>query len=615
MKIGQIFKILPALFFMAAPLVFPASTKGQNYSPHAVRAFPDVLLWGDTHVHTNLSSDAYGGGNNLTPDQAYRFARGERIVSNTGQPARLSRPLDFLVVTDHAEYLGVASLLDSDREQLVNSEIGQRWLQLLDEDNKFQILMDGHQASLGNMTLSPDEALNRSIWQEVANSAEYYNQPGKFTAFIGYEWTSLPDGNNLHRNVIFVDGADKVTRVLPFSALDSRDPEDLWRYLQDYEEETSGQVLAIPHNANVSNGAMFANRRLFGEPLDSSYAETRARWEPIVEITQIKGDGESHPWLSPDDEFANFETWDSGNFNLPRDAKTNDMLEFEYARSALKNGLALETALGIHPFKFRVIGRSDSHIAMSAVEEDNFFGKFGMNEPSAERIQASPQPFYSYAAAGFAAVWATENTRESIFSALKRREVYASTGPRISVRFFGGWNFSGQDVYRPDYAAIGYRKGVPMGSDLGSAPDRKSPQFLVVASKDPLGANLDRIQIVKGWLDINGSLHEKIYDIAWSGSRQPSKSGRLPAVGSTVDLKSATYTNTIGEPMLSALWEDPNFNAEERAFYYLRVLEIPTPRWSTYDSAFYGTQITEKAPSEIQERVYTSPIWYTPATK
>jgi len=606
--IGSLLVLLLGLSVSAA-----AGEEETGYSPYARRTYSDKLFWGDTHVHTNLSADAYGMGDRLTPADAYAFARGATVTSNTGQPVRLSRPLDFIAITDHAEYLGVSAMLDQHADRLVDSQLGQRWLSLARTGDGRQILMDAHQADMGKLNLPHDAAVSASVWRQVAEAADRHNDPGVFTAFIGYEWSALPDGNNLHRNVLFRDGGDRVGETLPFSALDSRDPEDLWRHLEQYEKRTGGQAIAIPHNANMSNGVMFGPRTLGGAPLTTVYAQTRARWEPVVEVTQMKGDGETHPYLSPEDEFADFETWDQGNFALPRVEKQQSMLQFEYARSALENGLQLQKSLGFNPFNFGMIGSSDTHIALSAVEENNYFGKFAVDEPSAERVQSRPARASKYAAAGYAAVWATENTREALFDALRRREVYATTGPRIMVRFFGGWEFRQSDDERPDYAAIAYRKGVPMGGDLGPATEGGSPTFLVVAAKDPLGANLDRVQIVKGWLGDDGEPHEKVFDVALSDNRKVDPgTGRVPPLKSTVDVASATYLNSTGEAQLSAVWEDPGFSTDSPAFYYVRVLEIPTPRWTTYDAAYYGSLPSGDVPAEIQERAYSSPIWYNP---
>jgi hypothetical protein len=356
-----------------------------------------------------------------------------------------------------------------------------------------------------------------------------------------------------------------------------------------------------------------------GKRIDRAYAEARMRWEPLYEATQIKGDGETHPFLSPNDEFANFERWDKGNLDLTV-AKKPGMLEFEYARSALKNGLKMEAELGVNPYKFGLVGSTDAHTALAAVEEDNFFGKTASSEPSPER---ATHPFmksptgavimgWEQTASGYAAVWATENTRAALFDAMRRRETYATTGPRMVVRFFGGFDFEARDARDRMPAKIGYTRGVPMGGDLPAAPAGKAPTFLVAALKDPIGANLDRYQIVKGWLDAKGQTHEKVYDVAWSGDRKPGADGKLPPVGSTVDVGNATWTNTIGAAELMAVWKDPDFDRSQRAFYYGRVIEIPTPRWTAYDAKYFGIELPKNVPMTTTERAYTSPIWYTP---
>jgi hypothetical protein len=464
----------------------------------------------------------------------------------------------------------------------------------------------------------------RSAWHETIAAAEEHNDPSRFTAFIGYEWTSNTGGNNLHRNVIFRDNGDKASQVEPFTVyppMGSDNPVDLWKWMDAYESKTGGNVLAIAHNGNLSNGTMFPIVETFGKKLDGPYAETRLKWERLYETTQTKGTGEAHPFLSPNDEFANFEIWDKGNLDGSV-AKTKDMLEFEYARSALKNGLKLEKQLGANPYKFGLIGSSDAHNSLSALEEDNFFGKTVPQEPSAERTKAAfidnkqtgvKVMDWEVSASGYAAVWALENTRESIWDAMERRETYATTGPRMAVRLFGGWEFTADDANTRSPAIAGYTKGVPMGGDLLAAPEGKAPTFLVAALKDPIGANLDRYQIVKGWLDASGEVHEKVYDVAWSGDRKPGADGKLPTVGSTVDVGNATWTNTIGAPELVAVWTDPEFDPAQSAFYYGRVLEIPTPRWTAHDAKYYGVGVPPEAKMEIQERAYTSPIWYTPA--
>jgi len=471
----------------------------------------------------------------------------------------------------------------------------------------------------------PGTRAYRSAWQETIKAAEAYNDPGHFTAFIGFEWTSNTAANNLHRNIIFREDGAKAGLVEPFTTqppLGSDNPEDLWKWMAATEEKTGSEVLAIAHNGNLSNGRMFPIVEAFGKKLDRQYVETRIKWERLYETTQTKGTGEAHPYLSPNDEFADFEIWDKGNLDgsVP---KTKDMLEYEYARSALKNGLALEAKLGTNPYKFGLIGSSDAHTGLAAMEEDNFFGKTAPQEPSPERMTKT---FFKHpktgvtimdwevGASGYAAVWATENTRAAIFDAMQRRETYATTGPRMAVRFFGGWDFEPADAKNRLPAAIGYSKGVPMGGELTNAPKGKSPTFLVGALKDQIGANLDRIQIIKGWLDAKGEVHEKIYDVAWSDAdkRKPGKDGKLPPVGNTVDVENAVWFNTIGDPELITVWKDPDFDAGQLAFYYARVIEIPTPRWTAYDAKRFGVKPLPGTPMTLQERAYTSPIWYSP---
>lgn len=598
------------------------------YSAPLRADYPQTPLWGDTHLHTRLSQDAYAFGVTLESEQAYRFAKGEVITATHGQSARLARPLDFLVIADHANGMGSMAALEKGHPALMKSPMLRSWKKLLEQGGAKAGLQISEE---GRMKGWPDELNDRSIlapaWQEVVAAAERHNNPGRFTAFIGYEWTSWPGGSNLHRVVVYRDGADRVGRTLPFSSFQSDDPENLWAYLAGYEEETGGQVLAIPHNGNLSNGLLFAVEDRKGNPIDADYAKRRARWEPITEATQIKGDGETHPFISPNDEFADYETWDIGNFaGVP---KTNEMLEFEYARGALKNGLKLYGELGANPFKFGLIGSTDSHTALATADEDNFFGKHSAGmEPSATR---SRRPVgkagefitmgWEQAASGYAAVWARENTRASIWDAMARREVYATTGPRITLRFFGGWSFKAEDKEAGNLAAVGYAKGVPMGADLPPTPGtanragRAAPRFLIAALRDPIGANLDRIQIVKGWTDEDGEVRERVFDVAWSDEkrRRIGWKGRLTPVGNTVDAKNATWSNEIGAAELVTLWKDPEFDATRPAFYYVRVLEIPTPRWTDYDAKVFGGDVPEEAAAIVnQERAYSSPIWYTP---
>jgi hypothetical protein len=610
---------LPNLDKKTADEVLPKKT----YSPNVDQNYPTRVFWGDTHLHTSQSVDAVLFGNTLGPEEAYRFARGEEITSSTGQRVQLNRPLDFLVVADHSENYGaMAAVLAGDPEMMEDSTL-KRWHDLMRQGPEGGLKVYGELVvALGKGQPLPGPLNNpktfRSLWERNTAIAEKYNDPGHFTALIGYEWTSNTGGNNLHRVVIFRDGAGKANQVVPFSAFDSDNPENLWKVLDAYEQKTGGSVLAIPHNGNLSNGRMFEIVDFAGNPITRKYAETRAHWEPLYEATQIKGDGETHPYLSPNDEFANFERWDRGNLDLSADKKP-EMLQYEYARSALKLGLKLESQVGVNPYKFGMIGSTDSHTSLATADSDNFFGKVPTYEPAPERWKhASTYPSgkayygWEFVASGYAGVWATKNTREAIWNALKRKEVYATTGPRMIVRFFGGWDFNAKDAQTPNLAAVGYEKGVPMGSDLQQAPSGKSPTFLVAALRDPIGANLDRVQVVKGWLDAKGNLQEKVYDVAWSGNRKPGANGKLPAVGNTVDMKTATYSNSIGTAELTTTWKDPDFDGSLKAFYYVRVLEIPTPRWTLYDAVKFGVTMDPKVPMVEQQRTYTSPIWYTP---
>lgn len=593
------------------------------YSPHVGRDYPDQVLFGDSHFHTNLSFDAGLIGTRLTMDEGYRFARGEKVISNTGQPVQLIRPLDFLVITDHAEFMGLAPMVQSSDPLLLADSWGS-WVH-----ERFNSGPEGRMEAFqdiithgvkGINPLKSNEAV-KNIWVNFVEKADTYNEPGNFTAMTGYEWSSSPKGNNLHRVIILRDGAAKTSQTLPFSLFDSENPEDLWNYLSLYEDRVGGQAIAIPHNGNLSNGLMFSGKTFAGEMLTREYAMKQMRWEPLHEMTQIKGDEETHPLLSPEDEFADFENWDVSNI-AGTVAKEDEMLKFEYARSALKLGLKLGKELGVNPYKFGMSGASDTHTALSTTREENFFGKYKSTEPSPDRHNGDVIPAddpalrimtSQEAAAGLIAVWARENTRGEIFGAMKRKEVYATTGTRIRVRVFGGWDFESDEVDRPDFISQGYRRGVPMGGDLHSAPDGKAPTFMIRALRDPDGANLDRVQIIKGWLDEKGETHERIYDVGVSDGRKIGKDGRCKKeVGNTVNLSTATFTNTIGNAILTAHWKDPDFDTDQHAFYYVRVLEIPTPRWTTYDAVFFGIKRPDNVPATIQDRAYTSPVWYTP---
>ena len=598
-----------------------------EYSPYLTKGYPDRVFFGDTHNHTSYSTDAGMLGNRLGPEEAYRFARGEEVTSSTGVRARLQRPLDFLVVADHSENLGLAPMIAESNPDLLKTEFGRKIHDLVKSGKGGDAynLWGTHMLDRDD-PLKGNEAITRSMWERETSAAEKYNEPGKFTAFIGYEWTSTPNGNNLHRNVVFRDGKAKADQVIPFSQYDSVDPEDLWKWMAATEQKTGARVLAIPHNGNLSNGLMFDDVTLTTKkPLDRDYAKQRMRWEPLYEVTQMKGTGEAHPALSPNDELADFEIWDKGSFGA--EAHTPEMLPREYAREALKRGLKYEQKFGVNPFKFGMVGSTDTHTSLSTTTEDNFFGKITPLEPSARpdrfneiitgRIAPNPavqQLAWQTSASGLAAVWATENTREAIWDGMARKEVYATSGTRLMVRIFAGFDFVASDVQRNDFAKYGYQKGVPMGGDLSAAPAGAAPSLLIRALRDADGANLDRIQVVKGWLDDKGTLQEKVYDVAWSGDRKPGADGKLPPVGNTVNVPDASFTNTIGAPLLATYWKDPNFNPKERAFYYVRVVEIPTPRWTTYDAKFFGTKPPAKAPTAIQDRAYTSPIWYTPAS-
>ncbi len=595
------------------------------YSPFVDRAYPDEVLFGDTHFHTNLSFDAGLVGTRLDVDAGYRFARGERVTSNSGQPVQLIRPLDFLVITDHAEFVGLAPMIQQSDPNLLADPWG-AWVH-----ERFNAGPEGRAEAFLDIVAAGTQGINpltsdagaKGIWTSFLAKADTYNEPGRFTAMTGFEWTSSPDGNNLHRVVIFADGAEKTSTTLPFSLFDSPDPEGLWAYLADYEEKTGGSAIAIPHNGNLSNGLMFGETTFSGGPMTRAYAEARSRWEPLHEMTQIKGDEETHPLLSPDDEFADFESWDVANIDGSA-PKQEAMLQFEYARSALKLGLQMQARLGVNPYKFGMSGASDTHTALATTREDNYFGKYQSTEPSASRHNDEVIPAEDPAlrvmtsqesASGLLGVWARENTRAEIFGAMKRKEVFATTGTRIRVRVFGGWDFTAAEADHADFTSVGYRRGVPMGGDLRERPEGASPRFLIQAVRDPDGANLDRVQVIKGWLDADGETHERIYDVAVSGGRSIDSDGRArDAVGTTVDVANATFTNAIGAPFLRAHWEDPDFDADEAAFYYVRVIEIPTPRWTTHDAAFYDIPLPENVPPTIQDRAYTSPIWFTPGS-
>jgi hypothetical protein len=671
--------IKATLLSMASVLLVPSvnAQEAQEKRYYTPPDYAENVYFGDAHIHTRMSVDASLWGNNLTPADTYKYVRGGELKSFKGWTAKMVRPLDWTVISDHSDAYGFFQLMERGDPLVLSDPLGVHYVELLKSGNRRQVadefIKDWGVGIIQKAWDVSSKELLEPGWKETVDAAEAANDPGNFTAFIAYEWSANPKGDNLHRVVIYRDDADKTSGVLPFTSSGSggsEDPEDLWKALAAYEKKTGGQVLAIPHNGNWSSGLMFDNVTFTTKkPFNKSYIENRARWEPVYETTQIKGDGEAHPFLSPDDEFADYETWDIGNLSY-NTRVTTDMLSRQYARAALKTGLNYQEKFGVNPFKFGLAGAGDSHTSLPGNEENNFFGKHSSSEPDAERwktpfraSEVGVQEGWSEVASGLTGIWATENTRKGLFDALKRKEVYATTGTRLKVRVFGGWDFKTGDDKRSDYVALGYEKGVPMGGDLHGDPhaaavreafkagktaksktlgflgygknvpgdpaaagkayhgiaaevakQHKSPIFLVAALMDPMGGALDRVQMVKGWRDSEGKLHEKVYDIAWSDNRiQDPVTGKLPPVGNTVNVPEATWTNSIGDTQLSTVWKDPDFDAEEQAFYYVRVLEIPTPRWTAYDAKRFGVTMGPEVPMTTEERVYTSPIWYTPA--
>jgi hypothetical protein len=576
--------------------------------------------FGDLHLHTGNSMDA-ALISLSTPDDAYRYAKGEAISMTTtargakddGQTTRISRPLDFLAVTDHAEYLGLYQELQRQGGPLYDSETAKAF-----RGNDYGSKRKAYAGVIDDIVRAKarpefvNDATMKSVWSVYADEAAKHYQPGKFTTFIGFEWTSMPGNWNLHRNVIF---GSTVVPDRVFSAFDSEKPEDLWTYLENARKNGS-DVVSISHNGNLSGGRMFALTDSYGKPIDADYARRRVANEIAHEIIQVKGASETHPSIAPNDEFAAFESaaFQLGTFKPLVGEELGARTSF--LREAYKNGLLLQEKLGVNPFKFGIVASSDSHNGTSQPDEFNFKGVHGIADstPEARIVKPVEALAYSVGSGGLAGIWAPENTRESLFAALKRNETFGTSGVRIRPRFFGGWNYSPAMLQSKGWLTTAYRDGVPMGGTLPAAQGN-APIFVVSALKDPDGAQLDRIQIIKGWTR-DGQAMDKIYDVALSGGRKTDPAtGKAPPVGNTVDSKSASYTNTIGAAELSAVWTDPDFDASVPAFYYVRVLEIPTPRWSTYDAAKLGIAPRKDVEVTIQERAWTSPIWYTPVKR
>ena len=602
----------------------PEEARGDGTGTVELAEFPERPLWGDTHLHTDNSIDAFGFGVRLGPDDALRFASGEEVTSTTGVTAKLDRPLDFLVIADHSDGLGATRRLYDAPRLLIRDDTLLRWHDMMHESPEqsqmaiAELITAAAEGTLPEALRDPErqKEATTTIWNDHLETLDRFNQPGKFTAIAGFEYTLMPGGNNLHRVVMFRDGSDKTSQILPYPGIDNP-VTGLWDYMEAYEKATGGKALAIPHNSNISNGLMFELTGPDGGPMTAEYARRRAQYEPVVEVTQIKGDSEAHPFLSPNDEFAGFGDagWELGNLDLSG-AKSNEMFAGEYVREALKRGLSIEQQVGANPYQFGMIGSTDSHTALATADEDNFFGKHTGNEPQAGRGNIAQNLGtrvgrfgWNYLASGYAAVWARANTRAEIFDAMARREVYATTGSRMVVRLFAGFDFA-DDAFDGDWVRDGYANGVPMGGSL--VDEGKAPRFVVSALKDPEGANLDRVQIIKGWVDASGDTQERVYDIAWSERPMDGASNSpIPAVGDTVNRKTATYTNTIGATELDTVWTDPDYQQGQNAFYYVRVLEIPTPRWTLFDAVRFGAELsTEFAANSVsQERAYSSPVW------
>ena len=583
-----------------------------------VNAQDTQLLWGDLHLHSNYSTDAYSTGNrSVTPDMAYRYARGIPIPHpDTGAKIRIRRPLDFLAVTDHAIGMGSDPMIAERNPLLTSTPGGRALLDYVENAEGWRGMMGGlrgagPEVATMQAVVQSDE-FRGGVWSKEIDAAETNYVPGEFTTLIAWEWTAMGDGGrNLHRCVITDADASSGNRFIPLSNGDTQRPEDLYAFLRETKDRTGVDFIAIPHNSNLSGGLMFNTVDSDGRPIDVSYARERAVWEELVEITQAKGTSEVHPELSPTDEFAEHEIRRKLLAGAATPADAGD-----YVRSALLRGISYQDSLGANPYKFGIVGATDNHTGTVTVDETDFLGKLASDSTLESRAAQQGRPIFpawEMSASGITGVWAEENTRESIFAALKRKEVYATTGTRIQLRVFAGYSFNDRDAEADDIGAVGYAGGVPMGSDLTSAPRGDSPQLLIQAVMDPLSGNLDRVQVVKGWVDDNGASRERVYDAVWSGDRMPLPDGKLPPVGNTVDLATGLFENTIGEPQFATVWEDPDFDPDQHAFYYVRVLEIPTPRHSTLDALALSMDPEDTGhAATIQERAYSSPIWYTP---
>jgi hypothetical protein len=574
------------------------------------------VFFGQTHLHTSWSPDAYILGNRQTgPAEAYQYAMGHPIKHPAGYEVQIRTPLDFQGVTDHAEYVGVMRLANDPTSNISKLPIAQK-LQVKNQEDASRIF-NWLAASIGKNEpitelLIPE--IKNTVWKENIAIADQYNKPGKFTAFVAYEWTSMPNNRNMHRNVFFRDSVH--VPLAPFSAIDSDHPEDLWAWM-DAQRKQGNEVLAISHNANLSDGLMFpTDVDSKGRPIDAAWAQERMINEPLNEIKQVKGTSETEPTLSPTDEFANFELM---NYLIGTENSTGKSNPHgSYARDGFKRGVAMQDKRGYNPYKFGFVGAGDAHNTATSYSQDNYFGDHGMIDATPkDRLSGtvfSGMTVLQTGTSGLGGVWAEENTRASIFDAMKRKETFGTSGVHIKVRLFGGWNYPSDVLDKTDWVKVGYAQGVPMGGDLTS-PQSQAPTFIVWAVKDPRDGNLDRIQIIKGWSK-NGEAFEKVYDVVWSGDRKPDpSSGKVPAVGSTVDVKNASYTNTIGATELKKVWKDPSFDPKLNAFYYARVIQIPTPRWSTYDAKKLGVSPPASVSASIQERAWTSPIWYTPSAE